>query len=189
MKKLIPVLAALVASLAMQSLAHAASHDPTAIAALMPSSKLSLVEGIKLAETSHGPATSAKFEVNDEGKLVLSIYTIPEGFDIEPEKATLSEIAMDPTAAEPGLRLEKFEDKEHIARSAAHMTLFRLSRFKLTDVLEKAAQATKASPIDVRNPTIVDKHPVADIILLDQQGKAQTVRVDLLSGETTRIGK
>lgn len=164
----------------------AANHDPKVIIPLLSASKLSLVEGIELAQKSHGPATSAKFEVNDEGKLVLSVYTIPEGFGVEPEAATLSEVLMDPTADKPALKLEVFPDKEHIARAASHMTLFRLSKLSLADVLRSASRETKATPIDVRNPTVRNQRPVAEVVLFDANKQPLTVVVDLLSGSVTR---
>ena len=168
------------------SAAVAANHDPKVIIPMLSASKLSLVQGIELAQQAHGPATSAKFEVNDEGKLVLSVYTIPEGFGVEPEKATLSEVLIDPTADQPRLKLEVFPDKEHIARAASHMTLFRLSKLSLVDVLERASRETKATPIDVRNPTVRDKRPVAEVVLFDANKQPLTVVVDLLSGSVTR---
>jgi hypothetical protein len=166
--------------------AVAANHDPKVIIPLLSASKLSLVEGIELAQKTHGPATSAKFEVNDAGKLVLSVYTIPEGFGVEPEKATLSEVLIDPTADQPQLNLKVFPDKEHIARAASHMTLFRLSPLTLADVLRNASRETKATPIDVRNPTVRDKRPVAEVLMFDANKQPLTVVVDLLSGSVTR---
>src|SRR5712692_2058373 len=44
----------------------------------LKASKLSLLEGIQKAEKDHGPAISAKFEVED-GKLMLSVYTAQAG--------------------------------------------------------------------------------------------------------------
>lgn len=60
---------ALVAFIA--TLSFAGNHDPAAIISLMPGAKISLIKGIELAEAASGVAVSAKFEVGDDGKLVL----------------------------------------------------------------------------------------------------------------------
>ena len=44
---------------------------------------MSLLEGIQYAERAGGVATSAKLEVED-GKLMLSVYLVPEGLAVEP---------------------------------------------------------------------------------------------------------
>jgi hypothetical protein len=170
--------------LASQS-ALAANHDPKAIAAMLGTAKVSLVEGITFAEKTSGVATSAKFEI-DKGKLVLSIYTIPEGLGVEPEKATLTELVGNAADGTVGLKTHVFEDKEHIARSAVHMTLFQLSPMSLKQVIDQALSRQNGIVIDVRNPMIRNQRPVADVILVDDDGDdAYTVTVDLLNGKTT----
>ena len=49
--------------------ALAGNHDPAAIIRLLGDAKLTLVEGVALAEKTYGPAISAKYEVGDDGKL------------------------------------------------------------------------------------------------------------------------
>lgn len=85
------ILSTLFGLLAVNS-AFAADHDPNSIIPLLKDSKVSLLEGIEYSEKISGIATSAKFEV-DGGKLMLSIYTIPEGLNVEPEKASLTELS------------------------------------------------------------------------------------------------
>lgn len=81
--------------------------------------------------------TSAKYEVED-GKLMLSIYTVPEGLKGEPEKATLTEMSGKASAGTAGLKAEVFTDKEHIARATVHMTHFQLSKLSLKNVIRLA---------------------------------------------------
>jgi hypothetical protein len=162
--------------------ALAGNHDPKAIVPLLANSKLTLIQGIKIAEQNSGPAVSAKFEVGDDGALALSVYNIPEGLQVEPEKATLSEVSMDPTQASPKLAVEVFADKEHIARAAAHMTLLKQSKISLVSLLEMTAMKTEATPIDIRNPTVVNNKPVADVVMFDKNLRPFTVNIDLLTG-------
>lgn len=165
----------------------AANHDPLAIIPLLANSRLSLIDGIKLAEQSHGPAISAKFEIADDGKLVLSVYNIPEGLAVEPEAATMLEVSVDPTVQIPQLNVEVFQDKKHLTRSASHMTLFRLSKLTLIQALDKAARLTGGVPIDARDPTVVNHRPIVQVVMMDAVGGSFNVIVDLGNGRVKRI--
>ena len=183
MKKTI-ILTALTILSAFKS--YAGGHDPRAIIDLMKNSNFSLLQGISLAEKTSGPATSAKFEIGDDGKLVISIYTVPEGLGVEPEKATLTELSGDPKAVAVKLVPEVFTDKEHIARAAVHMTLFQLSKLSLKQTIEVALKNTSGNPIDIRNPMVRGKRPVADVIIYKAtEDSFYSVTVDLLSGKST----
>jgi hypothetical protein len=175
------VLMTLSAMLVVGGQAWSADHDPKAIAALLKDSKISLLQGIERAEKSNGPVTSAKFEISD-GKLILSIYTIPEGLDVEPEKATLTELHGIATEAPFKPETEVFQDKEHIARSAVHMTLAQLSPLTLKQIIKKALKQQPGTPIDVRNPMVRGKRPVADVVIIGSDQSVSMVSVDLLSG-------
>src|SRR5438445_11994454 len=49
--------------------------DPT----IALDSKVSMADGLKLAAASYGPTIEAKFELDDAGKLSLSIYPVGKG--------------------------------------------------------------------------------------------------------------
>jgi hypothetical protein len=164
----------------------AGGNDPTAIMSQMKNAKISLVQGIELAEKTSGVVTSAKYEIGDDGKLSLSIYTVPEGLSVAPEKATLTELSGDPTAQPFKFAPEVFTDKEHIARASVHLTLFQLSPLSLKDVIKAALKKVSGTPIDVRNPMVLNKRPVAEVIIHDDSGDEDdfySVTVDLLNGK------
>lgn len=163
--------------------AFAGDHNPDSIIPLLKDSKTSLLEAISYAESTSGPATSAKFEVKD-GKLMVSVYTVPEGLGVEPEMATLTELSGDTAEGTQGLKVEVFADKEHIARASVHMTLFQLSHLNLKEVLQLALKHQPGAVIDVRNPMVRNKRPVADVVIAGSNQRAVTVTVDLLNGKT-----
>lgn len=162
---------------------RAADHDPKVIIPLLKDAKITLLEGIGYAEKTSGVVTSAKFEV-DNGKLILSIYTIPEGLGVEPEKATLTELGGLATEDPFKPNVEVFADKEHIARASVHMTLFQLSPYTLKQIIGFALKKVPGTPIDVRNPRVRSRRAVADVIIADAKDDAHTVTVDLLTGAT-----
>ena len=166
----------------------AGNHDPAAITPLLKDAKISLLDGIDLAEKVSGPATSAKFEVSDDGKLALSVYTIPEGLGVEPERATLTELGGDAAQSPFQFTAEVFEDKEHIARASDHMTLLQLSKYSLRQLVERALARKPGTPIDIRNPMVRNHRPVADVVIVDSSGKAHTVTVNVLTGRA-RLGQ
>lgn len=180
MKTILLTLALLVSLNTVQ----AADHDPKSIIPLLKDSKVSLLDAISYAIANSGPATSAKFEVANN-KLMVSIYTVPEGLNVEAEKATLTEFSGPAIEGTKGLKAEIFVDKEHIARASVHMTLFQLSRFDLTKVVQIAVKRKPGTAIDVRNPIVRNERPVADVVIVDKQNQVSTVTVDLLSGKTS----
>jgi hypothetical protein len=165
------------------SLGLAADHDPKVIIPMLKDAKISLLQGIEMAERAGVPVTSAKYEV-DNGKLILSIYVIPEGLGIEPEKATLTEVSGVATESPFKPKSVVFTDKEHIARATVHMTLFQLSRYSLKQAILAAVKYRPGTPIDVRNPMVRGKRAVADIVIAGTDGNAYSVTVDLLGNWT-----
>jgi len=174
-------------ALLISAVAAAAEHAPEKIIPKMKQARLSLMDGIALAEKNGAVATSAKFEITNSGVLQLSVYVVPEGLGREPEAVTLTELAGDTAQSPFKFETEVFQDKEHIARSAVHMTMFQLSRLSLKDVLKKANAVLGGVPIDVRNPRVRDGKPVADVTMALPNGASAVVRVDLISGQARRI--
>lgn len=164
----------------------AGDHDPKHIIPLLKDSKMTLLSGIEYAEKTSGVATSAKFEVNDEGKLELSVYTVPEGLEVEPETATLTEVSGSANGTFSELKTEIFADKEHIARSSVHMTLFQISKLSLKEVILRAQQFANGVAIDVKNPKVLNKRPVAEVVVVNEKQDFSIVMIDLLSGKVIR---
>ena len=175
------ILVTLVAALSCQ-IATAGDHAPEKIIPMLKGAKISLLDGITLAEKSGAVATSAKFEINDSGTLELSVYTVPEGLQIEAENATLTELSGDASQDKFTFHEKIFTDKEHIARAAVHMTIIQLSKLSLREILQIATAEKKGVAIDVRNPMVRNGVPVADVVMSLPNGQAATVSVNLATG-------
>lgn len=166
----------------VHNLAFAGGHDPKEIIPLLKNSKMTLIEAINYAEQTSGVVTSAKFEISDDGKLAVSVYTVPEGLSVEPETATLTELSGDATEDLSKLGKEVFADKEHLTRASVHMTLFQLSKLSLKQVIAKAVKLRAGQAIDVRNPMMRNHRPVADVIIASDDQNVYVATVDLLNG-------
>src|SRR5215470_8946235 len=104
---------------------------------ILQQSMMSLSDGIALAEAQQGPTIEAKFELDDSGKLSLSLYPAGQAIDVDAERNKFQELAGDPTVSPFNGSLEVFQDQEHLTRSARDLTLIQLSNLTVAD----AAQA------------------------------------------------
>jgi hypothetical protein len=143
----------------------------------LPQSKHTLVDGIRQAEQGNGSAISAKFEYED-GKLWLSVYTAKEGRARDAERNTLMELKGEPNAAAWKPATEVFTDKEHLTRSAMHLTLMQLTRMSLADIVAKAAGGQAGTPYSAI-PAIKDGKAIVVVQFASPDGKSNTVNVDL----------
>lgn len=167
----------------LSQLAVSADHTPAHIIPLLKNVKISMHDGISLAEKSGSLAISAKYEITGPGKLELSVYTVPEGLGVLAENATLSELSGD--ASETPFKFDEqiFTDKTHIARASSHLTLIQLSKISLKEVIRVATAENHGVAIDVRNPLVRNHLPIADVIVALPNGKATTVSVNLTTGK------
>lgn len=164
--------------IAMNSYALA---DDTQVITKLKDSKITLLEGIKQAEKKSGPVISAKFEMDGE-ELSLSIYTAPQGFKTPAENNDLTELSGNPTAVPFSPKSEIFTDKEHIARASVHLTVMQMSKFSLSELIEKALDAQPGTAYSVANPMIRSGRPVVDIFIVDDHGHSVVVTLDVHTG-------
>lgn len=110
-----------VATSLLFNVATAKSYDDAEIAALLPAleqSKLSLADGVKQLARGEESAISAKFELNDDKQLSLSVYTAEKGLAVDAEHNVLKEFAGDPRRLPWKPEAEVFKDIPHVARAS-----------------------------------------------------------------------
>jgi hypothetical protein len=137
--------------------------DPRIVA----DSKISLADGIRQVEAKNGKTIEAKFELDDAGKLSLSIYPVGNGIDADAERNVFQEASGDPKASPWAPGLETFKDAEHLTRSARDLTLVQLSRVSLADAVERASAYGR---VYWAIPTIRDGRAGYGVYLLDEDG-------------------
>jgi len=170
-------------TLIFSQFAMAADHTPEHIIPLLKNVKISMQDGIALAEKSGALAISSKYEITGPGVLELSVYTVPEGINVEAENATLTELSGDASKTPFEFDSTIFSDKTHIARASSHLTIIQMSKFSLKEIVSIATAKNNGIAIDVRNPVVRNKTPVADVVVALPSGKATTVSVNLVTGK------
>jgi len=151
--------------------------DDKQLLSKLSASRHTLVDGIRQAEKTDGPAISAKMEMKGE-QLMLSVYTAKQGRALDAEHNTLMELIGPATEAAWKPETEVFADKEHIARSAMQLTLLQLSRMSLSDVIRKA-EAQQPGTVYSAIPAVHDGRPVVEVLVATKEGQSKHVTVDL----------
>jgi hypothetical protein len=98
----------------------------------------------------------AKYELGDDGKLSLSIYTTSHGKDVDAEHQDFFELAGDPTQATYAPDAARFDvpDEEHVTRSARDLTLVQTQTMSLLDAVTKAEGLIAGGVVFGAIPTI-----------------------------------
>ena len=126
--------------------------DPT----IVRSSAISMSAALAQVGKTAPAIIEAKFEIGDDGKLSLSIYTTDHGLDTDGEHQSFFELAGDPTAAAFAPTSSKFDvpDEEHVTRSARDLTLVQTSTMSIMDAVQKAEAQVSRGIVYWAIPTI-----------------------------------
>ncbi len=160
--------------------ATAAGDDQSArdLIVKLKESKISLADGIRQSEKQYGLAISAKFELED-GALNLSVYNAKEGRGKDAEHNVLTEAAGDASKSPWTPKLEVFEDKEHLTRSAMQLTLVQTSKLGVADAVKKVANRGTVYSVA---PAIVGNAAVYEVLIAAPDGKSTKFAVDARTG-------
>ncbi len=126
--------------------------------AILATSKITMAQALAQVEGKYGPATESKFELDDAGKLSLSIYPVGKGIKTDPENNEFQELSGDPTGAAYTPKLDVFQadDFEHITRSTRDLTLVQTASLTLRQAVDAAQAAVPGGFVYWAIPTIRD---------------------------------
>jgi hypothetical protein len=161
--------------------AYAGEEDTAKLLAVLPNAKLSLADGIKQATKDKEVPISGKFELDDNGKLSLSVYTAEKGLSVLPEKNVLKELAGSPEQAAWAPESEVFKDVEHVARSSQHVVLNALSRLSLLAIVEDASKHASGIVYSI-NPTLHGRKAVFEVLVANKDTVSK-LTYDIPSGK------
>jgi hypothetical protein len=174
--------ATLAFAVAQPALAKQYSDEATTtLLQVLDASKLSLADGVRQVSKGGEIAISAKFELDDNNKLSLSVYTAEKGLAEDPEHNILKEFSGSPQQAPWSPEAEVFKDLPHVSRASEHLSLMALARHSLADYIATAQKQHKGTTVFSAIPAVQNHRPVL-VVLLADQGKVNEVRYDLETG-------
>lgn len=165
------------------AVAAAAEKDHTALIKALAQSKISLIDGLRQSTKSPETPISAKFELDDKGKLSLSVYTVEKGLSTDAEGNVLKELSGSPEQAKWAPEVEVFKDIPHVSRASQQLALMSLSPFTLADIAAKAQKQHPGTVFSI-TPAVRNQKPVF-VVLEADKGKAVELTFGLLDGKWT----
>ncbi len=144
---------------------------------VLPKSKHTLADGIRQATKSTEVPISAKFELDENGKLSLSVYTAEKGLTTDAEHNVLKELSGSPETTAWNPEAEIFKDPEHLKRAAEQQTLMALSQMPLLDVIAKAQKQQPGTVFSV-TPVVVGHQPKFNVLVANN-GRVIALAYDL----------
>jgi hypothetical protein len=175
------VSAALAVAAPLSSLAKSYDdEETTALLQALNSSKVSLAEGVQQLTKGGEAAISAKYELDDNKKLSLSVYTAEKGLAPDPEHNVLKEFSGSPEKAPWAPEAEVFKDIPHVSRASGQLTLMALANHSLADFIAMAQKQHKGRVFSA-NPEIQNHRPMLVVLVADKD-KVTEVRYDLETG-------
>ena len=175
------VCTALVIAVPLSSLAKSYDdEETTALLQVLSNSKVGLAEGVQQLTKGSEAAISAKYELNDDKKLSLSVYTAEKGLAEDPEHNILKEFSGSPEKAPWAPEAEVFKDIPHASRASGQLTLMALAKHSLADFITMAQKQHKGTVFSA-SPEILNHRPVL-VVLIANKDKVTEVRYDLETG-------
>jgi hypothetical protein len=157
-----------------------ADEETIALLKVLGNAKLSLADGVRQVSKGGEAAISAKFELDDNKKLSLSVYTAEKGLAEDPEHNVLKEYSGSPEQTPWSPEAEVFKDLEHVSRASGHLTLMALAKHSLADFITMAQHHHKGTVFSAWPE--VQNHRAVLVVLVANQGKVTDFRYDLVTG-------
>jgi uncharacterized membrane protein YkoI len=178
------------AALVSAALAIAVSHssfakqyddqETIALLLVLNNSKVGMAEGVQQLTKGGEAAISAKYELDDNKKLSLSVYTAEKGLGADPEHNVLKEFSGSPEQSLWAPQAEVFKDIAHVSRASGHLTLMALAKYSLADFIAMAQKQHKGKVFSAI-PEVQNRRPVLLVLIADKD-KVKAVRYDLETG-------
>ena len=157
-----------------------ADEETAALLKVLNNSKISLADGVRQVSKSGEVAISAKFELDDNKKLSLSVYTAEKGLGEDAEHNVLKEFSGSPEQATWSPEAEVFKDIPHISRASQHLALIALARNSLADLITTAQKQNKGVVFSA-NPAVSNHRPVL-VLLVTDKNEVKELHYDLETG-------
>lgn len=155
-------------------------EETTALLQVLNNSKVGMTEGVQQLTKGGEAAISAKYELDDNKKLSLSVYTAEKGLGKDPEHNVLKEFSGSPEQTPWSPQAEVFKDIPHVSRASGQLSLMALAKHSLADFVTMAQKQHKGKVFSA-NPEVQNHRPVLVVLIADKD-KVNEVRYDLETG-------
>ena len=156
--------------------------DHAALLQALPNSKLTLADGLKQSTKGTEVPISAKFELNDNKQLALSVYTAEKGLAVDSEHNVLKELAGSPEKTPWTPETEVFKDLPHVARASQHLTVTAVAKHSLVEIVTRAQKEHPGTVFSVTPGTHGQTAVFA--VLVANEGKVSEYMYDAMSGRS-----
>jgi hypothetical protein len=154
-----------------------AGESDAELLARLPQSKHGLQEALEAVRAAGAVPISVKLEFED-AKLWLSVYGAKAGLDKCAEKNELFELKGEATAEKWQPQRTVFEDKEHLTRASAQLTLMQTTPLTLEAAVSKAAGLKPGSAVYSAIPILKDGKTAIALRVRTPSGQSVSVVVD-----------
>jgi hypothetical protein len=154
---------------------HAGDSDAELLSRL-PQSKHSVREALEAVRAEGAAPISVKLEFED-AKLWLSVYGAKAGLDKCAEKNELFELKGEATAEKWQPKREVFEDREHLTRASAQLTLMQTTPLTLEAAVSKA-EGLKKGAVYSATPMLKDGKTAIALRLRTSNGQSSQIVID-----------
>lgn len=161
--------------------------DQAALLQALSKSKVTLADGLKQSTKGAETPISAKFELDDNKQLSLSVYTAEKGLAVDSEHNVLKELAGSPEKTPWKPEVEVFKDLPHVARASQHLTLAAVAKHSLVDIASRAQKEHPGTVFSI-TPVTHDKKAVFEVLVADH-GKVSEYLYDAMTGFGVRAKK
>jgi hypothetical protein len=155
-------------------------EETTALLQALNNSKVSMAEGVQQLTKGGEAAISAKYELDDNKKLSLSVYTAEKGLGADPEHNVLKEFAGSPEKTPWMSEAEVFKDIPHVSHASGQLALMALAKHSLTDFITMTQKQHKGMVFSAI-PEVQNHRPVLVVLIADKD-KVNEIRYDLDTG-------
>jgi hypothetical protein len=143
---------------------------------LLDTVQTSMLAGIQQVQKTYGPVIEAKYELDDAGKLSLSIYPVTKGIRTNAEFNVFEEVAGAPDVPEWKPSVEVFKDAEHLTRSSFDLTVLQMGHMSLAAAIRHALARQPGVPYWAV-PTLRGTKPGVGVYVKSDNGKTHYVFV------------
>ena len=114
------------------------SENYDAILKVLPQSKISLADGIRQAAQGTATPISAKFELDDQGKLSLSIYTVEVGLVANRGESVFKELSGSPESTTWNPSTEVIKDDGDLSHAKKQLSVLSKTKVTLLSITTRA---------------------------------------------------